>query len=87
MQISGSGNPMNSGLAGIQQGQEKLTQAAQEVASANTQRSVQPSQGTKEVDLEKALLDQKQGQRQVEVSAKVVQAGSQMLGSLVDLKV
>jgi hypothetical protein len=87
MQINGSGNPMNSGLAGIQQGQDKMTRAAQEIASSSGQMPVKPNQGVKEADLEKALLDQKQGQREVEVSAKVVQAGSQMIGSLVDLKV
>lgn len=87
MQISGSGNALSAGLAGIQQGEQKITQAAQEVASANTQRPVQPNQGTDKADLAKSLLDEKQGQRQVEASAKVVEAGSQMIGSLVDIKV
>jgi hypothetical protein len=93
MQISGSGNPLSSGLAGIQKGQDKVTQAAQEVASATTQRPVQAGQevesrrGVKAAELEKALIDQRQGQRQGEVSAKVVEAGSQMIGSLVDISV
>jgi hypothetical protein len=87
MQISGSGNALSAGLAGIQQGEQKITQAAQEVASANTQRPVQPNQSTEQADLAKSLLDEKQGQRQVEASAKVVEAGSQMIGSLVDIKV
>jgi hypothetical protein len=87
MQITGSGNALSAGLAGIQQGEQKLTQAAQEVASANTQRPVQPNQATEKADLAKALLDEKQGQQQVEASAKVVEAGSQMIGSLVDIKV
>lgn len=87
MQITGSGNALSAGLAGIQQGEQKLTQAAQEVASANTQRPVQPNQASEKADLAKALLDEKQGQQQVQASAKVVEAGSQMVGSLVDIKV
>lgn len=87
MQVGGSGNALSAGLAGIQQGEQKITQAAQEVASANTQRPVQPNQAAEKTDLAKSLLDEKQGQRQVEASAKVVEAGSQMIGSLVDIKV
>lgn len=87
MQVGGSGNALSAGLAGIQQGQQKLTQAAQEVASANTERPVQPNQEGEKADLAKALLDEKQGQRQVEASAKVVEAGSQTIGSLLDIKV
>jgi len=87
MQVGGAGNALSAGLAGIQQGQQKVTQAAQEVASANTQRPVQPNQAAQQTDLAKSLLDEKQGQRQVEASAKVVEASDQMIGSLVDIKV
>jgi flagellar hook protein FlgE len=87
MQVGGTGNALSAGLAGIQQGEQKITQAAQEVASANTQKPVQSNQATEKADLAKSLLDEKQGQRQVEASAKVVEAGSQMIGSLVDIKV
>jgi phage/plasmid primase-like uncharacterized protein len=82
MQVGGSGNALSSGLAGIQKGQEQLTQAATQVASATTTRPVQASQ-----DLEKALLKQKEGEQQVEASAKVVEASNKTLGSLVDIKV
>lgn len=87
MQVGGAGNALSAGLAGIQQGQQKVTQAAQEVASANTERPVQPNQAAQQTDLAKSLLDEKQGQRQVEASAKVVEASDQMIGSLVDIKV
>ena len=82
MQVGGLSGAFNAGLAGIQKGQEQVTQAAQEVASANTQRPVQPSQ-----DLAKSLTDEKQGQRQVEASAKVLDTANQTLGSLVDITV
>lgn len=90
MPVGGLGSAMNAGLAGIQQGQQKVTQAAQEVASANTDRPVQPNQatsGTQSKDLASSLVDQKQGQRQVEASAKVVDNANQTLGSLIDIKV
>ena len=95
MPVGGIGGAMNAGLAGIQQGQQKLTQAAQEVASAgtgsaNTDRPVQPNQAatpSQNTDLAKSLLDQEEGQRQVEASAKVVDTANQTLGSLVDIKV
>lgn len=82
MHVGGLSGAFNTGLAGIQKGQEQVTQAAQEVASANTERPVQPSQ-----DLAKSLTDSKQGQRQVEASAKVLETANQTLGSLVDITV
>jgi len=80
--VGGLGGAFSAGLSGIQKGQEQVTQAAQEVASANTQRPVQPNQ-----DVAKSLTDEKQGQRQVEASAKVVDTANQTLGSLVDITV
>lgn len=82
MQVGGAGSPLSSGLAGIQKGQEQVTQAAHQVASANTTRPVSSSQ-----DLSKALMEEKQGQQQVEASAKVVETANQTLGTLVDLRV
>ncbi|MGR6872760.1 hypothetical protein ACU6U9_15150 [Pseudomonas sp. HK3] len=82
MQVGGSGNALSAGLAGIQKGEQQLTQAAQQVASASTTRPVSPNQ-----DVAKALIEEKESQRQVEASAKVVQAADQTLGSLVDIKV
>ncbi len=82
MGVGGIGGAFSAGLAGIQKGQEKLTQGAQGVASANTQSSVQPTQ-----DIAKSLMEEKQGQRQVEASAKVIEAATQTVGSLVDISV
>ncbi len=82
MGVGGIGGAFSAGLAGIQKGQEQINQGAQEVASANTQRPVQASQ-----DIAKSLMEEKQGQRQVEASAKVVEAANQTIGSLVDITV
>ncbi len=82
MGVGGIGGAFSAGLAGIQKGQEQINQGAQEVASANTQRPVQASQ-----DIAKSLTEEKQGQRQVEASAKVVDAANQTVGSLVDITV
>ncbi len=82
MQVGGVGGAFSAGIAGIQKGQEQLTQAAQQVASANTQRPVEPSQ-----DLAKALTQEKEAQHQVEASTKVVDTANQTLGSLVDISV
>jgi len=82
MQVSGAGSAMSTGLAGIQKGQEQLAQSAHQVANANTTRPVSGSQ-----ELSKPLMEQKEAQQQVEASAKVVEAGSKMIGSLVDITV
>ncbi|NVK36507.1 MAG: hypothetical protein HWE18_01160 [Gammaproteobacteria bacterium] len=82
MQVGGLGGALSAGLAGIQKGEQQVTQAAQEVVSATTERPVTQTQ-----DVAKALVEEKEGQRQVEASAKVVEAADQTIGSLVDIKV
>ncbi len=82
MQVGGLGSAMSAGLAGIQKGQQQVAEAAQQVASANTERPVGQSS-----DIAQALLKEKEGQRQVEASAKVVEASNETLGSLVDISV
>lgn len=87
MQVGGLGGALNAGMTGIQKGQEQITQAAQNIASANTQRPVTPNQAATQGDLAQSLLEQKQGQRQVEASAKVVETAGKTIGSLIDIKV
>lgn len=76
------GNALTAGLAGIQRGEQKVTQAAQEVVSATTDRPVSQTS-----NLAKSLAEQEEGRRQVEASAQVVQAADKTIGSLVDIKV
>jgi flagellar hook protein FlgE len=82
MGVDGIGGAFSAGLAGIQKGQEQVTQGAQKVASANIQRPEEPNQ-----DIAQSLMEKKQGQRQVEASAKVVDTANQTIGSLVDISV
>lgn len=82
MQVGGLGGALSAGLAGIQKGEQQVTQAAQEVVSATTDRPATPTQ-----DVAKALVEEKEGQRQVQASAKVVEAADETIGSLVDIKV
>lgn len=76
------GNALAAGLAGMQRGEQKVTQAAQEVVSATTDRPVSQT-----ASLAKPLTEQEEGRRQVEASAKVVEAADKTIGSLVDIKV
>ena len=83
MQIGNLGSGvLNAGLAGIQRGQQQVAQAAQDVVSATTDRPVEQT-----TDLAKPLLEQEEGRRQVEASAKVVQAADRMIGSIIDVSV
>lgn len=83
MQVGNAGaNALAAGLAGIQRGEQKATQAAQEVVSATTDRPVSQT-----ASLAKPLAEQEEGQRQVEASAKVVQAADKTIGSLIDINV
>lgn len=79
--VSGTG-ALGAGIAGVQRGEEKVTQAAQEVASATTDRPVSQTS-----ELSQALSEQEDGRRQVEASAKVLEAADKTIGSLVDIKV
>lgn len=79
MQVGSSTNVYNSGMQGIQRGEAQLNQAAQTVASANVRGS--------DADLDSAMVEQKEGQRQVEASTRAIQAGGKTLGSLIDIKV
>jgi hypothetical protein len=79
MQVGSSTNVYNSGMQGIARGEAQLNQSAQTIASAN----VRDTDG----DIDKAMVEQKQGQRQVEASTRAIQAENQTLGSLIDIKV
>lgn len=83
--MSSTLSAMSAGLQGIQKGMEGLRKNAHEIATqGNTSRDAitpQPSQS-----LETSLVDMKANELQVQISAKVVQASSDMIGSLIDIK-
>lgn len=73
---------MNAGVAGIQGGLYSLNRSGQQIAQAN----VPPSEGGPESIVE-PMVNQLQATNQVEASARVVEAGAETLGTLIDIRV
>ena len=76
------GSVMNSGVQGIQRGYDMLNRSADQIAKAN----IPPEQGGPE-ELYTPITQQISGKVQVQASAKVVEAASETLGTLIDIKV
>lgn len=76
MQISGAAQY---GMLGIQRGMTGMERNAADIASADRLN------GTATTDVSQPLVEQRENLRQVEASAKVVQAGDAMVGSLIDI--
>jgi hypothetical protein len=69
------------GWMGMQRGMDGLSQNASEIASA----SVKSPAGASVRDISAPLVDQTENLRQVEASAKVVQADNDMSNYLIDI--
>lgn len=91
MEISGN-SAFYAGLASIQSGQNRVDQAASQIAKASVTsqssevqvdrlRSVDRSQQS---DLAANAVEMTQGKFQVELGAKVAKASDEMLGTLID---
>lgn len=76
------GSVMSSGALGIQRGMQGLDRNAAEIASASVRQ-----QSAVADNVTAQLLDSLQNRTQVEASTKVVQAGSDTLGTIIDLNV
>ena len=76
------GSVMNTGLAGVQRGNDMLNRSADQIAKAN----IPPEQGGPD-ELYTPITQQISGKHQVQASAKVIQAASDTLGTLIDIKV
>ncbi len=78
----------DSGLLSIQKGMNGLRKNAHEIANAKSGVAADnnPAQASGINDLTKPLVDIKLNKLQVEMGAKVVQASSDMIGSLLDIK-
>lgn len=74
------GSVLSSGLAGIQHGRNTVAKAADQIAKLND--SSQPSE-----DITRSAVDLQQGKIQVQASAKVIAAHSDMMGTLIDIEV
>lgn len=90
MNISGS-SAFYSGLSTIQTGQNRVDQAAGQIASAATSQSTQAQADrlsgvdrSQQSDLASNMVEMAEGKFQVELGAKVAKASDQMLGTLID---
>jgi len=95
MQISGN-TAFYAGLSTIQTGQNRVDQAAGQIASNTIERSVTSQSSEVQVDrlrsvdrsqrsdLTSNVVEMAQGKFQVEAGAKVAKASDEMLGTLID---
>jgi len=70
---------LQSGVTGIQSGMQSLNNNAAKIASSESIQSA--------ADLTEPLVNMLLDKQQVEASAKVVEASSKMIGSILDIKV
>ncbi|MBJ9976988.1 pyrroloquinoline quinone biosynthesis protein PqqE [Pseudomonas sp. S75] len=95
MEINGS-SAYYAGLGAIQNGQNRVDQAAQQIARDSVERS-SPSQSTdyqderlravdrsQQLDLATSTVQLALGKHEVELGAKVAKASDEMLGRLID---
>lgn len=79
---------MNLGVQGINKGMNGLRQNAQQIAHANVRDEA--ASGDRNWagvdDVAEPLVDMKLNKLEVEMSAKVVQTASDMIGTLLDIK-
>jgi flagellar hook protein FlgE len=92
MQISAS-SAFNSGLSSVQNGQQRVNQAATDIASASLPKPVAESAApnpsnsqAQQVDLASSLVDLQIGKEQVQAGAKVIKTADDTLGTLLDIR-
>jgi len=76
---------LNIGLQGFQEAQSRVTQTAQDIASQTVGDSTTDSINTQ--DLTSSLVDLKVAEHDAKANAKVIQTASDVLGTLLDIKV
>ena len=95
-----STNAFNSGLSGIQAGQRRVDQAANDIASntvnpaqqvnqASTQNQVSPTSEASDrtrPDLTESLVALRVGENEVRANARVVDTADEVLGTLIDTR-
>ncbi|MBK5377110.1 pyrroloquinoline quinone biosynthesis protein PqqE [Pseudomonas sp. TH43] len=95
MEISGN-TAFYAGLSSIQSGQNRVDQAASQIANNTIERSVTSQSSEVQVDrlrgvdrsqqsdLASNMVDMAQGKFQVELGAKVAKASDEVLGTIID---
>lgn len=82
MQIN---DALNTGVQGFQNAQSRATQAATEIASQSAART--PEQTEQNNQLVNSLVELKTAEIDANANAKVIQTASDVLGSIIDIKV
>jgi flagellar hook protein FlgE len=91
MQISAS-SAFNSGLSSIQSGQQRVSQAAGDIASISVEKPAQEQVASsvdsqaQPVDLASSLVDLQIGKQQVQAGAEVIKTADDALGTLLDIR-
>lgn len=95
MEISGS-SAFYAGLGAIQAGQQRVDQAASQIANTTVERSVTSQSSdyqaerlrsvdrSQQLDLATDTVEQALGKHQVELGVKVAKASDEMLGTFID---
>ncbi|MFY0730614.1 pyrroloquinoline quinone biosynthesis protein PqqE [Pseudomonas sp. NFX15] len=95
MEISGN-TAFYAGLSTLQTGQNRVDQAAGQIANQTIERSVSSQSSETQVDrllsldrsqqsdMAKNVVDMSQGKIQAELGVKVAKAGDEVLGTLID---
>ena len=77
---------MNLGIQGINKGMEGLKRNARDVASLGTNKdAAKPGEIADANSLTNTMVDMKSNKLQVEMSAKVVETASDMIGTIIDV--
>ncbi len=78
----------DSGLSSIQRGMNGLKKNASEIANigSNAVASNNPAQVPEANNITQPLINMKTNKFQIEMGAKAIQTGSNMIGSLLDIK-
>ncbi|MHA6198587.1 pyrroloquinoline quinone biosynthesis protein PqqE [Pseudomonas wadenswilerensis] len=95
MEISGS-SAFYAGLGAIQAGQQRVDQAASQIANNTVERAATSQSSdfqaerlrsvdrSQQMDMATATVEQAMGKHQVELGVKVAKASDEMLGTLID---
>jgi hypothetical protein len=88
MEVSGS-TAFYAGLSTLQTGQNRVDQAAGQIANTTIERSVTSQSSEAQVDrlrsdLASNVVEMAQGKIQAELGAKVAKAADEVLGTLID---
>lgn len=95
MEISGS-SAFYAGLGAIQAGQQRVDQAASQIANNTVERATTSQSSdfqaerlrsvdrSQQMDMATATIEQAMGKHQVELGVKVAKASDEMLGTLID---